>query len=344
MRNLVATTSLALVLASGIAGSAFAQDYPEMSVRYANFMPEGFTTSVIDQFVADEIAKRTDGKVKFEMFHGGTLGGPAEMVELVGAGAVDIGNFPIGYFFSQFPVSGLADSLPIIFPNAEAAAQVQKDAYAALEEVRAEFDAANLHPFLYRGLPQYRLLCTKPVKTLADFDGLKVRTYGTFHPIVFTTFKAVPVNIELGEMYEGLQRGTVDCAYLNYQTAVLYNLFEVAKFTSDAEFGATPLYLAYVNKQVWDSWTPEFQALFNEVVDEAEKKAADEIEATEASGLEALKAKGVELVHFEDQEKMEEALPDFLDLWVEHLDKAGHGEAAKKHADFVRERLKAYAQ
>lgn len=342
MRNLVATTSLALVLASGLAGGALAQDYPEMSVRYANFMPEGFTTSVIDQFVADEIAKRTDGKVKFEMFHGGTLGGPAEMVELVGAGAVDIGNFPIGYFFSQFPVSGLADSLPIIFPTAEAAAQVQKDAYAELEEVRAEFDAANLHPFLYRGLPQYRLLCTRPVKTLADFDGLKVRTYGTFHPIVFTTFKAVPVNIELGEMYEGLQRGTVDCAYLNYQTAALYNLFEVAKFASDAEFGATPLYLAYVNKEVWESWTPEFQALFNEVVDEAEKKAAAEINAEEAGGLEALKAKGVELVHFEDQEKMEEALPDFLDLWVEHLDKAGHGEAAKKHADFVRERLKAY--
>lgn len=340
MRNFAATTSLALVLSTG----AFAQDYPQMSVRYANFLPEGFTTSVIDQFVADEIAKRTDGKVRFEMFHGGTLGGPAEMVELVGAGAVDIGNFPVGYFFSQFPVSGLADSLPIIFPTAEAAAQVQKDAYEALDEVRAEFDAANLHPFLYRGLPQYRLLCTKPVKSLADFNGLKVRTYGTFHPIVFTTFNAVPVNIELGEMYEGLQRGTVDCAYLNYQTAALYNLFEVAKFASDAEFGATPLFLTYVNKDVWEAWTPEFRALFDEVVAEAEAKAASEINAAEESGLETLKANGVAVVAFEDQEKMEEALPDFLDLWIEHLDKAGHGEAAKKHAAFVRERLAAYQQ
>lgn len=340
MRNFVAATALATALT----GTAIAQDYPEMSLRYANFMPEGFTTSIIDQFIADEIAKRTGGKVEFEMFHGGTLGGPAEMVELVGAGAVDIGNFPIGYFFSQFPVSGLADSLPVIFPTAEAAAQVQKEAYAELEEVRAEFDAANLHPFLFRGLPQYRLLCTKPIKSLADFNGLKVRTYGTFHPIVFTTFNAVPVNIELGEMYEGLQRGTVDCAYLNYQTAALYNLFEVAKYTSDAEFGATPLYLTYVNKEVWDGTTDDFKAVFDEVVTEAEAMAAAQINEAEAQGLETLKSKGVELVAFEDQEKMNAELPDFLDLWVEHLDKAGHGAAAKKHADFVRERLKAYQQ
>ncbi len=338
MRTLVVTMSLM----SALAGGALAQDYPEMSVRYANFMPEGFPTSSIDKFVAEEIAKRTGGKVKFELFHGGTLGGPAEMVDLVGSGAVEIGNFPIGYFYSQFPVAGLADSLPIIFPSAEAAAQIQKEAYAALPEVKAEFDAANLHPFLFRGLPQYRLLCTKPIRTLADLEGVKVRTYGTFHPIVFTTFKAVPVNIELSEMYEGLQRGTVDCAYLNYQTAMLFSLYEVAKYASDAEFGATPLYLAYVNKQVWEGWTPEFRALFDQVVDEAEIKAAAEINAEEALGLEGLKAKGVEVVHFEDQEKMLQALPDFLTLWVEHLTKDGHGEAAQKHADFVRERLKAY--
>jgi TRAP-type C4-dicarboxylate transport system substrate-binding protein len=338
MKTLLTTITLALSMSAG----ALAQDYPQLTVRYANFMPENFPTSVIDSYVADEISKRTDGKVKFELFHGGTLGGPAEMVDLVGSGAVDIGNFPIGYFYSQFPVSGLADSLPIIFPTAEAAAQIQKKAYNSLDEVRAEFDAANLHPFLFRGLPQYRLLCTKPIRTLADLKGVKVRTYGTFHPTVFTTFGAVPVNIELGEMYEGLQRGTVDCAYLNYSTAAMYNLFEVAKYASDAEFGATPLYLTYVNKQVWDGWTPDFKALFNTVVDEAEAKAAIDIDLQEAAGLETLKAKGVELVHFEDQDKMLAELPDFLDQWVEHLTKDGHGDAAKKHADFVREQLKAY--
>lgn len=342
MRNLVATTSLALALAPALIGTALAQDYPEMSVRYANFMPENFPSSAIDQFVADEIARRTGGKVKVEMFHGGTLGGVGEMDELISAGAVDIGNFPLSYFLSQFPVSGLADSLPIIFPSIESAVQIQKDAFAELEDVRAEFDTANLHPFLYRGLPQHRLICTKPIRNLADFNGLKIRTYGTFHPVVFTTFNAVPANIELGEVYEGLQRGTIDCAYTQFQLMALFNLHEVAKFAIDAEFGATPLYLTYVNKQVWDGWTPEFKALFDEVVDEAEKRAAESIEETEVAGLEALQAKGVELVHFEDQEKMEAALPDFLDLWVEHLDKMGHGEAAKKHAAFVRERLKNY--
>ncbi|MEY8827863.1 hypothetical protein AB9K34_05515 [Sedimentitalea sp. XS_ASV28] len=71
-----------------LAGAAVAQDWPSDPIRYANFMPEGFTTSLIDQYVVDEIAARTDGAVKIEIFHGGALGGPGEMIELVGSGAV----------------------------------------------------------------------------------------------------------------------------------------------------------------------------------------------------------------------------------------------------------------
>lgn len=335
MQKLIATTCACLLMA----GSAFAQQWPTGKMRYANIMPEGFLTSDIDQFVVDEIAKRTDGAVKIDIFHGGTLGGPGEMIELIGSGAVEIGNFPISYFFSQFPVMSLNDSLPMIFETAEQSATLARESYETVEEARAELDAANLKPFMYRGLPQYRIICSKPVETLDDFNGLKVRTYGTFHPILFQTFGAVPVNMELGETYEGLQRGTVDCVYLNYLTAALYKLHEVAKYTSDAKFGATPLFLNYVNKDVWEGWSPEFKELFGEVIAEAEKKAHDEINAAEEGGLQTLLDNGVTLIPFKDQKKMEADAPDFLELWVEKVAEAGKGDAARKHADFIRNRL-----
>ena len=332
-------TAALAVAGISVASTVAAHNYPTGTIRYANFMPEGFTTSLVDQYVADEIAARTDGKVKVQMFHGGTLGGPGEMVDLVGAGAVDIGNFPVGYFFSKFPVSGLMDSLPMVFPTADIVAQLTREGIAEIPEAKAEYDAANLHPFLFRGLPQYRLICSKPVKTLEDFKGLKVRTFGTFHPMMFATLGAVPVNMELTETYEGLQRGAVDCVNMNYQAATLFNLFEVAKYTSDAEFGATPLFSGYVNKDVWESWSPEFQTLFNEVIADAEVKAAKEINAAEQEGLDTLLENGVELVPFEDQKAMEAAMPDFFELWVAKVAEAGKGEAAAKHAEFIKERL-----
>ncbi len=339
MKKIAFASSLWLMAA----GAAAAQDLPTETIRYANFMPAGFTTSLIDQFVVDEIAKRTDGAVKIEIFHGGALGGPGEMIELVGSGAVDIGNFPVSYFFSQFPVSSLNGSMPMLFETAADTAQLTRESYEQIGEIKAEMDAANLRPFLYRGLPQYRLVCTKPVETLADFEGLKVRTYGTFHPMLFQAFGAVPVNMELGETYDGLQRGTVDCVYLNYQTASLFKLFEVAKYTSDAEFGATPLFLTYLNKDTWESWSEEFQTLFNEVVAEAETKANAEIEAEEASGLQVLLDNGVQMIAFKDQAKMEAEAPDFLELWVERVAEAGKPEAGREHADFIKRRVKELA-
>ena len=321
------------------AASAQAQDWPTDTIRYANFMPAGFTTSLIDDYLVSEIAARTDGAVEIEIFHGGALGGPGEMIELVGSGAVDIGNFPVSYFFSQFPVASLSGSLPLLFEDSAQAAQLIAEAYANVPEVRAEYDAANLRPFLNRGLPQYRLICTKPVASLDDFEGLKVRTYGTFHPMLFQAFGAVPVNMELAETYDGLQRGTVDCVYLNYQTASLFKLHEVAKFTSDAEFGATPLYQTYVNKEAWDSWSEEFRTLFDEVVADAEAKAEAEINAAEEGGLQALLDGGVTLVPFEDQDRLEAEAPDFLELWVERVSEAGKPDAAREHADFITRRI-----
>lgn len=338
MKRLAAVSAACLLAA----GAASAQGWPTEPIRYANFMPEGFTTSIIDQYFVDEIAKRTDGAVQIEIFHGGALGGPGEMIELIGSGAIEIGNFPTAYFFSQFPVESLNGSLPIVFATAKESADLMRESHETIAEVKAENDAANLHPFLYRGLPQYRLICSKPVETLEDFKGLKVRTYGTFHPILFQALGAVPVNMELSETYDGLQRGTVDCVYMNYQGATLFKLYEVAKYTSDAEFGATPLYLSYVNKDVWESWSPEFQKLFDEVAADAEAKADAEINEEEAAGLETLLANGVTLIPFKDQAKMEAEAPDFLELWVEKVAEAGKGDAAREHADFIRKRIGEY--
>lgn len=335
----IAAASLVAMMA---AGAASAQDWPTDPIRYANFMPAGFTTSIIDQYFVDEIAKRTDGAVQIEIFHGGTLGGPGEMIELVGSGAVDIGNFPTAYFFSQFPVESLNGSLPIIFDTAKESAELMRESHQQIAEVKAENDRANLHPFLYRGLPQYRLVCSKPVETLEDFKGLKVRTYGTFHPILFQHFGAVPVNMELSETYDGLQRGTVDCVYINYQGAVLFKLYEVAKYTSDARFGATPLYLSYVNKEIWESWPEDFKTLFNEVAADAEVKADAEVNRDEENGLKDLLANGVKLIPFKDQAKMESESPDFIELWVEKVAAVGKGDEAREHADFMRKRIEEY--
>ncbi len=49
-------TAALAVAGISVASTSAAQDYPTETIRYANFMPEGFTTSLIDQYVVDEIS------------------------------------------------------------------------------------------------------------------------------------------------------------------------------------------------------------------------------------------------------------------------------------------------
>ena len=66
-----------MLLLSGIAlflvvSGAWAEDYPEMKLRYANYIPEKAPNSKVDIFVANELTKRTNGRVQVTIYHGGT--------------------------------------------------------------------------------------------------------------------------------------------------------------------------------------------------------------------------------------------------------------------------------
>jgi TRAP-type C4-dicarboxylate transport system substrate-binding protein len=51
-----------------IGSAARAVDYPKMKLRYANFLPEKAPNSRADIFVANEITKRTNGRVEVEIY------------------------------------------------------------------------------------------------------------------------------------------------------------------------------------------------------------------------------------------------------------------------------------
>lgn len=86
-----------------------------MELRFANSVPASFPTAKADIFVAEELTKRTNGAVEVKMFHGGTLGPPTEMIDMIGDGAVDMGNFPNTYVMSRPPLTQFF-SIPIVYP------------------------------------------------------------------------------------------------------------------------------------------------------------------------------------------------------------------------------------
>jgi TRAP-type C4-dicarboxylate transport system substrate-binding protein len=106
-------------------------------------------------------------------------------------------------------------------------------------------------------------------------------------------------------------------------------------------FGANGGYLTYINLDLWNSWPQNLKTLFNQITLEAEQLSNKVVGEFDRKALALMIAAGAELVHFEEQEQLEKALPDTIKLVEEMVAKVGrqYEEPARKYTEFLRAEL-----
>jgi len=326
---------LAMVAAISVAATmnSIAQQptYPEMNLRLAHFFASAPVQSQIDQWWADEIERRSGGKIKIKIFWAESLGKAAEILDLVGSGAVELGATAPGYFPSKLPLSGVTNALPLTFKSNKQAQIITTELAEKMPAIREEHRRNKVWPLFYHSINNFHVLCTKPVAKLSDFKGLKVRSYGEYVPMLWEKLGAVAVNSLTPELYEGLQRGKLDCAYFPDELSGGLKLYEVAKYQSTADFGAIPTWPIYINYDLWQKWPQNVKELFIEVSKDAVKRDIAQVAAAGKSALEkAVKENGVQVVQFTEQAELEKVAPNFLEVWVQNQSKKGNGKPAEE--------------
>lgn len=331
--RLLAPIAAAWVLASA---SLHAEDYPKMTLRYSSNIPEVINTSQIDKFFSAEIEKRSGGAIKIQHFWANTLAGEAEIVDLVGAGAIDLGLIVTGNQYARMPFTAITNALPFTYEDGPRLNRLTRDIFTNNETIKAELAKANLHPILYRYLPDYRIYCTKPVKTMADLKNRKVRSYGSFVPTMFQSIGALPVNIQPNEMIQALQSGAMDCTYMFHSSVMSFKVDQVAKYANDISFGVISAHTLFIAKDKWAGWPENVRKLFEEVAADAEQFGNDLIARDEASAVEKIKAAGMQVVAFEEMDALKKAVPDMLDVWAKKMEDLGKGPQAKALVEYIR--------
>ena len=91
------------------------EEYPTINLRFAHAFPPTVIFSKIDQWFADEIEKRSNGKIKIKIFWSEMLGKNTEILDLVGSGAVDMGTIVPSFFPTRLPLAGITNALPLAF-------------------------------------------------------------------------------------------------------------------------------------------------------------------------------------------------------------------------------------
>lgn len=195
-----------------VAVSAFAQvpAGPKIAVQAITQVAPNLPqyTKVDQPMLRDGMAKATNGRVEVTLssWPERNVNGP-EVLRLVRSGQVDIAAAPLTTVSGDVP---MLDGVDLAGMNADIA-QARKVADAMVPVANKELERLGIKLVATYPFSGQMLFCRKPVTSLADLKGLKVRTNGPSAADLMKGLGAQPVSLAFGEVYTALERGTVDC-------------------------------------------------------------------------------------------------------------------------------------
>jgi TRAP-type transport system periplasmic protein len=220
------------------------------------------------------VEARAGGRLKLEIYPANQLGQLPAVVEGVALGTIEAGSAANGFWVSLEPRFQILDA-PGLFDDVIHGNKVVNDPTirARLATFGADKGVEILVPGIYSPL---MLLTHKGVRSVADFQGQKIRTQGGA-PIQVEPLKKVgvlPVSLPLGEALPAMQNRTIDGMVAAAAPFVAFKYYDIAKPMTylPATIFAAPV---LVNRQFMKSLGPELEAIVREESRKAEALFSD---------------------------------------------------------------------
>ncbi|HHO76744.1 MAG TPA: TRAP transporter substrate-binding protein [Deltaproteobacteria bacterium] len=231
-----------------------------IELSYSIFFPPTHAQAKAGVDWAEEVQRRTGGTVKINIFPGGTLTSASECYDGVVSGISDIGMSCFAYTRGRFPVMEAID-LPLGYASGMSATLCANDYYKEMKP--KELD--DVHVLYIHAHGPGLLHTKKPVNTLADLKGMKIRSTGLSAKVV-EALGGVPVGMPQGGTYEALQKGVVEGTFAPIETLKGWKQAEVIDYTTDCHVvGYTTAMFVVMNKKKWDSLPADIQTIINDV-------------------------------------------------------------------------------
>jgi len=283
-----------MILLSGTAWAVTVGKDGVITMKLAHVTPLGAPSDVTANRLKDLLKERTNGKIVIEIFPNEQLGIEKAAFQGVVVGTIDMSMNDAAYVADLFSPMGVLD-FPYMYRdwehyNAMLTSKAKQDlAEAAYKKLGVRFPAA----FLFG----QRILCSnKPVRTLADTKGLKIRTPGNELAMENArTLGGIPTTIAYTEAYMGLKQGVADAAE-NPSTGI-YDMkwHEVTKYLVMTDHVMNNELLS-ISKQAWGAMTPAQQKIFSDTCVEVEKFRVALQKDLEGKRVEDMKKLGMEVI------------------------------------------------
>ena len=277
------------------------------------------------EYFARLVQEKTKGQVKIEVYPAGQLFSDKDMPRALPSGAVDIAQVTSGIWTGLVPALGIVE-VPFFFKDSEHIDRVI-DSPGFRKLIDPEFEKQGIKLLFRLDWGGSHLIASKmALRRLEDFKGKRLRVHGDVPAEISRALGASPVFMGTGEVYLGLQRGTVDGVFTTPCLAWDKKYWEVIKFATHLKPGdLMSLPLMLMNLQKWNEMPPDIQKILNEAGQEAKTwgiKLA--FKRTEECST-ALTGKKVEIFDISEKEKQRwgEACRPILARYIQHTGEVG---------------------
>jgi TRAP-type transport system periplasmic protein len=290
---------------SALAQPAIIKLPKKIVLKAATITPENYPYVDGFNFIKKTLESRTGGDVEVQIFHTAQLGDERTINEGILAGAIQIGvgagawaGFVPAYNVVELPF--LIRDMKHMYSLADGAlgAKLGEQASAKGFKILSYYSAGDQHFQTRKG----------PVRSLADFKGLKMRVIQNKAVIDgFRALGAVPTPLPYPEIYTALQQGTVDGTANDLLTVTLAKFYEVVKNFTWSSYVVEPRPLI-MSTAFFDSLPADLKPLLAETAKESAVLERKIFEDRTAGAREEAAKNGMQFVELADRDKWVEVM------------------------------------
>ncbi len=274
------------------AGQGAAQEY---TLQLAGSYPSTGETprALATQKIKELIEKKSNGKITVQVYLDNQLGGDREILEGCQLGDIAMVSQTTAPQVGFIPELAIFD-IPMMYENLDVARKALSGPFRAkLEEW---YDRAGLKLLLFEPIYYRETTTSKPINTVADFGGLKIRTMeNAYHMAFWKALGANPTPLSFAELYVALQQGTVDAQENPYEIIWSSKFYEVQKFLINTHHIAFILSIN-INKEIYEGMPDEYKKIIDESMNEAADYLFDLAKAKNDAMLASLKESGMTII------------------------------------------------
>ncbi len=320
--------------------TALAQAVKPVELKWGHFVPTSHAmhAEVIEPWVK-EVEKATEGRVKITIFPGATLAKPADLYDSAVTAIADFVYTLPAYSPGKFPLTeGL--ELPFLFSSAKHVTETLYGLWDRIPEFRKEYGETKMC-WIWAGDPG-QLFTKKPVRTLADLKGMKIRVHGPATKDLATAFGASPITSPVGEQYEMLKRGVIDGVFTPWSASLHFRLYEVTSHATIMN-AYVPIMVSVMNKETFEKLSPKDKKILEDMMGKKVAiKGAVIYDDLALKSIETHKKAGVQVHELPpaEMDKWRAAADPLYKSWVTKME--GKGLPGKKFFDEMMKLSKEY--